>query len=424
MNYPPSSCSSALTHSTSSSNTDTSPSPSAAVCRALLLIQSDDLSLKIEAAKEIRRLTKTSQRCRRQLADAVKPLVCMLRVGDDDSVENESALLALLNLAVKDETYWLLFCYTLIMLETNSNSFGAFANEIHASDGIGVRNKISIVKAGALESIISFLQSQNSILQEYATASLLTLSASTNNKPVIGACGAIPLLVEILRNGITQAKVDAVMALSNLSTHSDNLDIILKTNPIPSIVSLLKTCKKSTKTAEKCCALIESLVGFDEGRIALTSEEGGILAVIEVLENGSLQSREHAVGALLTLCQSDRCKYREPILREGVIPGLLELTVQGTPKSQLKAQTLLRLLRDTPYPRSELQPDTLENIVCNIISQIDGDEQSGKAKKMLAEMVQVSMEQSLRHLQQRALVCTPTPNDLPISSCTSEVSSK
>ncbi|KAJ7000417.1 hypothetical protein D5086_008446 [Populus alba] len=389
MNYPPSSCSSALTHSTSSSNTDTSPSPSAAVCRALLLIQSDDLSLKIEAAKEIRRLTKTSQRCRRQLADAVKPLVCMLRVGDDDSVENESALLALLNLAVKDET-----------------------------------NKISIVKAGALESIISFLQSQNSILQEYATAALLTLSASTNNKPVIGACGAIPLLVEILRNGITQAKVDAVMALSNLSTHSDNLDIILKTNPIPSIVSLLKTCKKSTKTAEKCCALIESLVGFDEGRIALTSEEGGILAVIEVLENGSLQSREHAVGALLTLCQSDRCKYREPILREGVIPGLLELTVQGTPKSQLKAQTLLRLLRDTPYPRSELQPDTLENIVCNIISQIDGDEQSGKAKKMLAEMVQVSMEQSLRHLQQRALVCTPTPNDLPISSCTSEVSSK
>jgi vacuolar protein 8 len=280
------------------------------------------------------------------------------------------------------------------------------------------------VEAGALESIISFLQSQNSILQEYATASLLTLSASTINKPVISACGAIPLLVEILRNGITQAKVDAVMALSNLSTHSDNLDIILKTNPIPSIVSLLKTCKKSSKTAEKCCALIESLVGFDEGRIALTSEEGGILAVIEVLENGSLQSREHAVGALLTLCQSDRCKYREPILREGVIPGLLELTVQGTPKSQSKSRTLLRLLRDTPYPRSELQPDTLENIVCNIISQIDGDEQSGKAKKMLAEMVQVSMEQSLRHLQQRALVCTPTPNDLPISSCTSEVSSK
>ncbi|PON81390.1 Beta-catenin [Trema orientale] len=364
-----------------------STSPVSSVRRALLLVQSDDVASKLEGAREIRRLTKTSQRCRRLLSDSVGPLISMLRLSHSpDSIE--SALLALLNLAVRDEM-----------------------------------NKTKIVEAGALEPIISFLTSESSNLQEYATASLLTLSASTNNKPVIGASGAIPLLVETLRRGSSQAKVDAVMALSNLSTYPSNLSIILDTKPIPSIVNLLKTCKKSSKTAEKCCALIESLVGFDEGRTALTSEEGGVLAVVEVLENGSLQSREHAVGTLLTMCQSDRCRYREPILKEGVIPGLLELTVQGTPKSQTKAQTLLRLLRDSPYPRSELQPDTLENIVCNIISQIDGDDQSGKAKKMLAEMVQVSMEQSLRHLQQRALVCTPS--DLPIStSCTSKVSSK
>ncbi|KAF7831081.1 U-box domain-containing protein 4 [Senna tora] len=286
------------------------------------------------------------------------------------------------------------------------------------------RNKIDIVEAGALEPIITFLKSQNISLQEYATASLLTLSASATNKPIICASGAIPLLVEILRDGTPQAKADAVMALSNLSTHPTNLTTILETNPIPLIVNLLKTCKKSSKTAEKCCALIESLVGFDEGRTALISEEGSILAVVEVLETGTLQSREHAVGALLTMCESNRCKYREPILREGVIPGLLELTVQGTPKSQLKARSLLKLLRESPHPRSEMQPDTIENIVCNIISRIDGDDdQSGKAKKMLAEMVQVSMEQSLRHLQQRALVCTPT-SDLPITNCASEVSSK
>lgn len=259
-------------------------------------------------------------------------------------------------------------------------------------------------------------------MQEHATASLLTLSASSINKPIISSAGVIPLLVEILRYGSLQAKVDAVMALYNLSTHPGNLSEILRMEPVPSIVELLKFCKKSSKTAEKCAALIESLVGFEEGRIALTSEEGGVLAVVEVLESGSRQSREHAVGALLTMCQSDRCKYREPILKEGVVPGLLELTVQGSPKSQTKANTLLRLLRDSPYPRSELQADTLENIVCNLISQIDGEEQSGKAKQMLAEMVQVSMEQSLRHLQQRALVYTPS--DLPVSSCSSEVSSK
>ncbi|KAJ8761774.1 hypothetical protein K2173_004585 [Erythroxylum novogranatense] len=381
--------------SSSSSSLSTSPdadtphaasSSATAVRRALHLVHSEDLDSKLEGAREIRRLAKTSQRCRRQLSEAVKPLVSMLRFhGSSES--HESALLALLNLAVQNE-----------------------------------KNKISIVEAGALEVVIDFLQSNNLNLQEYATAALLTLSASTVNKPIISASGAIPFLVEILGKGSAQAKVDAVMALSNLSTHANDLKIILQANPIPSVVSLLKTCKRSSKTAEKCCSIIECLVNFEEGRTALISEEGGILAIVEILESGSLQSREHALGALLTMCESDRCKYREPILREGVIPGLLELTVQGTAKSQSKAQMLLRLLRDTPFPRSELQADTIENIVCNIISQIDGDDQSSKAKKMLAEMVQVSMEQSLRHLQQRALVCTPS--DVPITNCNSEVSSK
>ncbi|XP_022843949.1 U-box domain-containing protein 4 [Olea europaea var. sylvestris] len=370
------------------SDADTQPlalSQSSNVNQTLSLLQSDDVNLRVQAAVEIRRLTKTSQRYRRHFSGAVKPLVDMLLC---DSIEaKEAALAALLNLAVKDET-----------------------------------NKINIIDAGALEPIIGFLQSEDPTLEEHAIAALITLSASSVNKPIISASGAIPLLVETLRHGSSQTKSDAVMALYNLSTHPENVSLILQTEPIPPLVDLLKSCKKSSKTAERCTGLIELLVGFEEGRTILTSEEGGILAVVEVLESGSLQSREHAVGTLLTMCESDRCKYREPILREGVIPGLLELTVQGTPKSQSKAQTLLRLLRDNPYPRSELQPNTLENIVCNIISRIDGEDQTGKAKQMLAEMVQVSMEKSLKHLQQRALVCTPA--DLPISNCASEVPSK
>lgn len=144
------------------------------------------------------------------------------------------------------------------------------------------------------------------------------------------------------------------------------------------------------------------MLGFEEGRNAVTSEEGGVLTIVEVLEEGSLLSKEHAVGALLTMCESDRTKYREIILKEGVIPGLLQLTVHGTPKARGKARELLRLLRNSPYPRPELEADTLESIVSNIVSKIDGDDRMGKAKKILAEMVQVSMEQSLRHLQQRA----------------------
>ncbi|GKD97208.1 U-box domain-containing protein 4, partial [Tanacetum coccineum] len=122
------------------------------------------------------------------------------------------------------------------------------------------------------------------------------------------------------------------------------------------------------------------LKSVNRTRLSLTSE--GVLAVVKVLEVGSLQGREHAIGTLLTMCQSDRCRYREPILKEGVIPRILELTVQGTTKSITKAHTLLRLLRELPYQRTELEADTLESILSNIITQIDGEEQCGNAKKL------------------------------------------
>lgn len=239
-------------------------------------------------------------------------------------------------------------------------------------------------------------------MQEYATATILTLTASPINKPIINSTGTvIPIFIGILDNGSTQAKTDAVIALYNLSTIPENLHTILSLHPIPLLVNIIGTCKKLSKIVEKSTALIESLLPFDQARADLTNLEGGVLAVVEILEGGTLQGREHAVGALLTMCEIDRCKYRQVILNEGAIPGLLELTVQGTTKSRSKARKLLQLLRNSPYPQSEVDGDTLENIVCNIVSQIDGEE---KAKKILADMVHVSMEQSLLHLQQRFLL--------------------
>jgi len=55
----------------------------------------------VDAAREVRRLTRASARHRRKLAAAVDPLVAMLRAPAPGA--GEAALLALLNLAVRDE---------------------------------------------------------------------------------------------------------------------------------------------------------------------------------------------------------------------------------------------------------------------------------------------------------------------------------
>ncbi|KAJ7531372.1 hypothetical protein O6H91_14G041700 [Diphasiastrum complanatum] len=345
---------------------------------------------RLRAAREVRKLTKTSSKSRAYLAAAgvIMPLVAMLKSSCEES--KEAAVLALLNLAVGNE-----------------------------------RNKLRIVKAGAIGPLVELLQSENLFLKESAAAAIYTLSAASVNKPLLGASGAISLLVDMVKSGSLQGKVDAVMALYNLSTYPDNLTPILAAGAVGPLLALLKGCKKSSKVAEKTTSLLKSLVAFEEGKSALGKEEGGILALVEVLEDGSLRSRENAVGTLLLLCESNRCRYRQAILQEGAIPGLLELTVQGSPRAQQEAHSLLRLLRDSS-PRSSrgTSPSAmLESIVYDIASHMDGEEQGTEtARKILTEMVQLSMEQNMRNLQKRAILYLPS--DLSHSSCLTEVSSK
>lgn len=264
------------------------------------------------------------------------------------------------------------------------------------------RNKVKIVTAGAIPPLVELLKFQNGSLRELATAAILTLSAAEPNKPTIAASGAAPLLVQILSSGSVQGRVDAVTALHNLSTCAENSHPIVDAKAVSPLINLLKECKKYSKFAEKATALLEILSKSEEGQIAITDSDGGILTLVETVEDGSLVSTKHAVGALLTLCQSCRDKYRELILKEGAIPGLLLLTVEGTSEAQERARTLLDLLRDTPREK-RLSSSVLERIVYDIAARVDGTEKAAEtAKKLLQDMVERSMELSMNSIQNRA----------------------
>ncbi|GAV68442.1 Arm domain-containing protein, partial [Cephalotus follicularis] len=324
-----------------------------------------DLRTKIEAARDIRKVVrKSSVKTRSKFAAAgvIQPLVFMLRSPNLDA--RQSSLLALLNLAVRNE-----------------------------------RNKVKIVTAGAIPPLVELLKFQDGSFRELAAAAILTLSAAAPNKATIIASGAAPLLVDILGSGSVQGKVDAVTTLHNLSTLQENSHPILNAKAVFPLIELLKECRKHSKFAEKATALLEILSNSEEGRIAITHSDGGILTLVETIEDGSLVSTEHAVGALLSLCQSSRDKYRALILKEGAIPGLLWLTVDGTPEAQERARMLLDLLRDTPKEK-KLAASVLEKIVYDIATRVDGaDKAAETAKRLLQDVVQRSMELSLNHLQ-------------------------
>ncbi|XP_065875433.1 U-box domain-containing protein 11 [Euphorbia lathyris] len=330
-----------------------------------------DLSTQIQAARDIRKLVrKSSSKTRSKFAAAgvIQPLVLMLLSSNLDA--RQASLLALLNLAVRNE-----------------------------------RNKEEIVTAGAIPPLVELLKFQNCSLRELAAAAILTLSAAEPNKATIAASGAAPLLVQILHSGSVQGKVDAVTALHNLSTCTKNPHPIVDAKAVSPLIKLLKECKKYSKFSEKATCLLEIISNSEEGRIAITDSDGGILTLVETVEDGSRVSTEHAVGVLLSLCKSSRDKYRELILKEGAIPGLLQLTVEGTSVAQERARTLLDLLRDTPKEK-KLTCSVLERIVYDIATRVDGSDKAAEtAKKLLQDMVQRSMELSMDRIKHSAAVC-------------------
>ncbi|KAH7684182.1 Armadillo-like helical-containing protein [Dioscorea alata] len=344
-----------------------------ALVRELALkLSHGDAVARVQAARDIRRHARASPKARSLFASAavVQPLVSMLPSPDHET--REASLLALLNLAVRNE-----------------------------------RNKDKIVKTGAVPHLVELLRSENCGLRELATAAILTLSASDANKTIIAASGVVPLLVQILVSGGIQGKVDAVTALYNLSICKENTFLDISVEAITPLLALLKDSKKYSKFAEKATSLLGILAKSEEARCVIAESDGAILTLVETVEEGSPLSTEYAVGILLSLCKGCREKYRELILKEGAIPGLLLLTADGTTKARVSAHELLDLLRDESKPK-RVPSEDLETIVYDIATRVDGPERAEEtAKKLLHDMVRRNMELSINKLQHRAALHTP-----------------
>ena len=71
------------------------------------------------------------------------------------------------------------------------------------------------------------------------------------------------------------------------------------------------------------------------GREEIVSTPGLIGALASILDTGELIEQEQAVSCLLILCnRSEECS--EMVLPEGVIPALVSISVNGTPRGQEK----------------------------------------------------------------------------------------
>ncbi|KAK1318738.1 U-box domain-containing protein 45 [Acorus calamus] len=207
------------------------------------------------------------------------------------------------------------------------------------------RNKGMLLSAGILPLLEDMILSPESY--EPATALYLNLSCFDEAKPLIGSSRAVPFLVQLLRSPAPpnhQCKLDALHALYNLSTHPPNALPLLSSGVLDGLHSLLLGGGPD-EPVEKAIAVLINLASSKTGRREITSAPGLISGLAMVLETGQPVEQEQAVLCLLMLCNADeRCS--QMVLQEGVIPALVSVSVNGTPRGMEKAQKLLMLFRE------------------------------------------------------------------------------
>ncbi|KAK1412370.1 hypothetical protein QVD17_33570 [Tagetes erecta] len=280
-------------------------------------LSSTSIDVKRSAAAKLRLLAKNRSDNRVLIGEsgAIESLIPLLKCSDPWTQEH--AVTALLNLSLLDE------------------------------------NKRLITSARAVKSLIYVLKTGTEASKQNAACALLNLAMIDENKVSIGASGAIPPLVALLINGSNRGKKDALTTLYKLCCMKANKKRAVCAGVVKPLVELVVAAGEANKEqcavgmAEKALVVLSSLAAVEEGKAAIV-EEGGVQALVEVIEDGaSVKEKEFAVVTLLQLCEGvNGARIRGLLVGEGVIPPLVALSQTVTARAKHKAETLLWYVRE------------------------------------------------------------------------------
>ncbi|KAL4576123.1 hypothetical protein LXL04_012212 [Taraxacum kok-saghyz] len=282
------------------------------------------LDIQRQAAYELRLLAKTGMDNRRLISEAGAIPFLVTLLSSHDSRIQEHAVTALLNLSI-------------------------FEN-----------NKVLIVAAGAIDSIVDVLGSGKTMeARENAAAAIFSLSIIDDYKVIIGSRPkAIPALVGLLKDGTTAGKRDAATALINLAVYSVNKVNVVVSGAVPLLIDLLMDDKAGI--TDDALAVLSLLLGCCEGREEIRKSKVLVPILIDLLRFGSPKGKENSITLLLGLCKDGNEEVaRRLLMNPRSIPSLQSLAADGSMKAQRKADALLRLLNRCSFLRKNRTPSLL-----------------------------------------------------------------
>ncbi|CAL9189902.1 unnamed protein product [Musa hybrid cultivar] len=218
--------------------------------------------------------------------------------------------------------------------------------------------ELSSLTEDALQLLLSFLDSQTSI---EALTLLHILAQDPSCRSDILSSGVLTTVLKSLDSEVPKYLELSLNILLDLSADKDVKSYILSSGCITKLASFMM----DGRLVHLCLKIIQTISSNEEGAMLVAKATACLASISELLDTGSKEEQELAVDILYAVCSQsfENCLL---IMDEGVIPALVNISVNGNAKGKEVSQRLLHRLRDVRHsdrfvnlyinPESEPEP--------------------------------------------------------------------
>lgn len=199
-----------------------------------------------------------------------------------------------------------------------------------------------------------------SLLESEITLEALLILQKLSHRPssmsIIAMSDLPPSIIKILDWDNPELVEPTIKILLNLSSHREIRHRILSSGCIQKLVPFLS----DGALAQFSLNILHNLSDIKEAVVLIAETNGCIASIAELLETGGREEQEHGVAILFSLC-SQSLEYCLRVMKEGVIPSLVSISVNGNAKGKDTSMQLLNLLKDLrlsgSFENSDPQPE-------------------------------------------------------------------
>ncbi|XP_022718995.1 U-box domain-containing protein 9-like [Durio zibethinus] len=274
---------------------------------SLLEKMSSSLSDQKEAAKELRRLTKTTPSYRASFCEFTNAISRLLSPLSETKVESdpdlqEDLITTVLNLSIHDNNKKPVAENPVVIpLLTESLKFGTIETRRNAAAALFTlsaldSNKFIIGNSGALAPLLQLLCEGHPLAMKDAASAIFNLCPVYENKAKFNEIGAAKVILQKIKDGILVNELLSILAM--LSTHHKAIDELGDLDTLHCLLQIIRD-SSSDSTKENCVAILYNVCLNDLTLLMVVkAEEIEKHTLAELADTGTTRARRKASGII------------------------------------------------------------------------------------------------------------------------------